>query len=89
MLHASNLPRYINMASLLTRYGRKDFRVNVSPDTAAMAESEDEPPLEPEVAERAKNFAAALKEMGTNLRYRPARSSQSAFKSKVPAKRSS
>src|SRR5687767_13643222 len=64
MLPASNLPRYLSMASLFTRYGRKDFKVNLSADALTIAETEDDKPLEPEVSERAKKFAQALKEMG-------------------------
>ena len=52
------------VASLLTRYGRKDFRVSFTADTTAIPETDEERPLEPEVADRARKFAQSLKEMG-------------------------
>jgi ubiquinone biosynthesis protein len=64
MLHASNVPRYAHVAVLFTRYGRKDFHVHVSADASMPAEPDTEKPLEPEVAQRARKFAEALKEMG-------------------------
>src|SRR5688500_9840615 len=63
MLHAANLPRYMGVAKLLSRYGRRDFRLNFG-DVPPLTEPEEDRPLEPEVLERAKKFAAALKEMG-------------------------
>jgi predicted unusual protein kinase regulating ubiquinone biosynthesis (AarF/ABC1/UbiB family) len=65
MLQPSHLPRYAQLAMLFTRYGRKDFHVTTDPDEELAAPPEDdEQPLEPGVEERAKAFAASLKEMG-------------------------
>lgn len=63
MLKTRNLGAYRDLMLLFTRYGRKDFRVNVNPEEFLSSETE-EGPLEPDVAARATAFAEALKEMG-------------------------
>ncbi|MEO8218945.1 MAG: AarF/UbiB family protein, partial [Acidobacteriota bacterium] len=63
MLKSEHLARYRDLAVLLTRYGMKDFRVNVDPKDA-LVNPEDETSLEPGVRERAEGFATKLKEMG-------------------------
>jgi predicted unusual protein kinase regulating ubiquinone biosynthesis (AarF/ABC1/UbiB family) len=63
MLKARNLGAYRDMLVLFTRYGRKDFRVEL--DAAEPVASElEEHPVEPDVMARANAFANALKEMG-------------------------
>ena len=63
MLKTRNIGAYRDLMLLFTRYGRKDFRVNVNKDEFLLVET-DEGPIEPDVAARAKAFATALKEMG-------------------------
>lgn len=63
MVRTEHLGRYKDLAFLLTRYGLKDFRL----DLDAVAEpvpAEDDRPLEPDVQERAKAFSSRLREMG-------------------------
>ncbi|HUO84791.1 MAG TPA: AarF/UbiB family protein [Thermoanaerobaculia bacterium] len=62
MLQVRHTGRYRDLAVLLTRYGLRDFRVEVD-DLHALRE-DGERPLEPEVQARAEKFAASLKEMG-------------------------
>ncbi len=64
MLRTRNLPAYRDLLVLFTRYGRKDFHLNLDPDEIVAANSETEAPVEPEVKERAKAFATSLKELG-------------------------
>jgi len=65
MLRTRNLPAYRDLLMLFTKYGRKDFRVNLDRDeilSAAPPDAESE--IEPEVKERAAAFAKALKDLG-------------------------
>ena len=62
MLKPRHLGSYRDLLLLFTRYGRRDFRLNLRPDE--FLAHEDDAPHEPEVAERAAAFASALKEMG-------------------------
>jgi ubiquinone biosynthesis protein len=63
MLKARNLGAYRDLLMLFTRYGRKDFRLNMSPEDFLVPEAENEA-IEPDVQRRADAFANALKEMG-------------------------
>ena len=58
-----NIGAYRDLLVLFTRYGRKDFKLTLTPDEILVA---DEPAgeMEPDVQARAKAFAAALKQMG-------------------------
>ncbi|MDX1582540.1 MAG: AarF/UbiB family protein [Thermoanaerobaculia bacterium] len=58
--------RYRKLASLLTRYGLKDFRLDTSSRPAIQHPSEDAS-LEPNIAERAEAFARELKQMGPSF----------------------
>ncbi|HEV7241206.1 MAG TPA: AarF/UbiB family protein [Thermoanaerobaculia bacterium] len=63
MLKTRNLGAYRDLLLLFTRYGRKDFRLSLSPDE--FLESETEPhTIEPDVRARAEAFADALRQMG-------------------------
>jgi ubiquinone biosynthesis protein len=65
MLKAAHLGKYRALAVLLTRYGLKDFYIQTeTPLHAALEETAEEKPLEPDVAARAAAFVAALKDMG-------------------------
>ncbi len=66
MLNVAHLGRYKDLAFLLTRYGLKDFRVDVDPLAEPPSPVEDQP-IEPDVKERAEAFAARLKEMGSTF----------------------
>jgi predicted unusual protein kinase regulating ubiquinone biosynthesis (AarF/ABC1/UbiB family) len=63
MLKPRNLGAYRDLLLLFTRYGRKDFRLNVSTEDL-FAPSADEAPIEPDVQARAKAFAESLQRMG-------------------------
>jgi predicted unusual protein kinase regulating ubiquinone biosynthesis (AarF/ABC1/UbiB family) len=63
MLKASHIPQYKDLALLLTRYGRKDFVLNLG-TTDLTAESPADKPLEADVKARALAFVAALKALG-------------------------
>ncbi|HUP66547.1 MAG TPA: AarF/UbiB family protein [Thermoanaerobaculia bacterium] len=66
MLQASHFKRYAQLALLFTRYGRRDFKLDVADESieAAMPEDEKGQALAPEIQERAKAFAEELKAMG-------------------------
>lgn len=63
MLKARDLGAYRDLLVLFTKYGRKDFRLALTPEDVVAAE-DDDGEIEPDVAERAKAFAEALKKMG-------------------------
>lgn len=62
MLKTRNLAAYRDLLLLFTKYGRKDFRLSLSPEDILLSEEESE--VEPDVQARAKAFAAALQQMG-------------------------
>jgi predicted unusual protein kinase regulating ubiquinone biosynthesis (AarF/ABC1/UbiB family) len=65
MLRTRNLPAYRDLLMLFTKYGRKDFRVNLDRDEIlSPAPPDAESEIEPEVKERAAAFAKALKDLG-------------------------
>lgn len=66
MLQPSHFPRYTQLALLFTRYGRKDFRLEIDPIAAdvGMPEEEDRDAVGDDVYKRAESFAESLKEMG-------------------------
>jgi predicted unusual protein kinase regulating ubiquinone biosynthesis (AarF/ABC1/UbiB family) len=64
MLKTRHIGAYRDLLVLFTRYGRKDFRLNVTPDELLLPSNGDEPPMEPDVRRRAEAFAASLKKMG-------------------------
>src|SRR5215212_5101900 len=65
MLKTRNIGAYRDLLLLFTRYGRKDFRLNVSPQDVLIAPPESETgAIEPDVRARAEAFAAALRGMG-------------------------
>jgi len=64
MLKTRDIGRYADLLLLFTRYGRKDFRLSLTPDEMATAGVDEPLETEPEVAGRARAFAKALKEMG-------------------------
>jgi ubiquinone biosynthesis protein len=63
MLKTRNIGAYRDLLLLFTRYGRKDFRLSVSPEEVLAPEAEAEV-IEPDVQARAEAFATALKNMG-------------------------
>ncbi len=63
MLRTRNLPAYRDLLMLFTKYGRKDFHLEVSPEELLNG-SERESAMEPDVRARAEAFANALKDMG-------------------------
>src|SRR5947209_12445792 len=63
MLKARDIGAYRDLLLLFTKYGRKDFRLSFSPEDMILTD-QDAGELEPDVAERAKAFAEALKTMG-------------------------
>jgi len=63
MLKTRNLGAYRDLLLLFTRYGRKDFRLSLSPDEFLEPET-DTHIIEPDVRARAVAFANALREMG-------------------------
>ena len=63
MLKTRNFGAYRDLLVLFTRYGRKDFRLTLSPDDFLIPE-EQTGEMEPDVRARARAFAAALKKMG-------------------------
>lgn len=69
MLHPSHLPRYTQLALLFTRYGRKDFRIDVDSAGAdpTLPIDEDQEPAGADVHERAESFARSLQEMGATF----------------------
>lgn len=63
MLKTRHIGAYRDLLVLFTRYGRRDFRLNLRPEELLFAE-EAEAPAEPDVRQRAAAFAASLKKMG-------------------------
>src|SRR5688500_2853778 len=63
MLKTRNIGAYRDLLLLFTRYGRKDFRLNLTTEDFLIPEAE-ATEIEPDVARRAKAFADALKGMG-------------------------
>jgi ubiquinone biosynthesis protein len=63
MLKTRNLGAYRDLLLLFTRYGRKDFRLSVSPQDFLAPEADSET-IEPDVRARAEAFASALRQMG-------------------------
>jgi ubiquinone biosynthesis protein len=63
MVKTRHLGAYRDLLLLFTRYGRKDFRLNISPEDFLAAEVEPGE-MEPDVKARADAFATALKAMG-------------------------
>lgn len=63
MLKTRNLGAYRDLLLLFTRYGRKDFRISLSPEDLLATEPEPTE-IEPDVQARAEAFANALKSMG-------------------------
>ncbi|HEX7829403.1 MAG TPA: AarF/UbiB family protein [Thermoanaerobaculia bacterium] len=63
MLKTRNIGAYRDLLLLFTRYGRKDFRLSVSPEDFLTPEAE-ATEIEPDVQARADAFANALKGMG-------------------------
>jgi predicted unusual protein kinase regulating ubiquinone biosynthesis (AarF/ABC1/UbiB family) len=63
MLKTRNIGAYRDLLLLFTRYGRKDFRLNLSPQDILAPEADSEV-IEPDVRARAEAFAQALRNMG-------------------------
>ena len=63
MLKTRNIGAYRDLLLLFTRYGRKDFRLSVSPQDFLAPETDAEV-IEPDVRARAEAFADALRKMG-------------------------
>lgn len=63
MLKTRNLGAYKDLLLLFTRYGRKDFRLALSPEDFLEPATEQET-IEPDVRARAEAFADALRKMG-------------------------
>jgi len=63
MLKTRHIGAYRDLLVLFTRYGRKDFRLTMSPDDLLLP-VEEETKMEPDVRQRAEAFASALKQMG-------------------------
>ena len=63
MLQTRHIGKYTELLVLFTKYGRKDFRLNLTPDELLHTEESDAV-VEPNVSQRAKAFADALKKMG-------------------------
>ncbi|HVR33808.1 MAG TPA: AarF/UbiB family protein [Acidimicrobiia bacterium] len=63
MLKTRHLGTYRDLLVLFTKYGRRDFRVNLQADDVLMPD-EAGTGTEPDVRQRATAFATALKEMG-------------------------
>lgn len=63
MLKTRNLGVYKDLLLLFTRYGRKDFRLSMSPEDFLEPAPEQET-MEPDVRARAEAFANALRQMG-------------------------
>jgi ubiquinone biosynthesis protein len=63
MLKTRNIGAYRDLLLLFTRYGRKDFRLTVSPQDFLAPEADSEV-IEPDVRARAEAFATALRQMG-------------------------
>ncbi|HSP14166.1 MAG TPA: AarF/UbiB family protein [Thermoanaerobaculia bacterium] len=63
MLKTRHLGAYKDLLVLLTRYGRRDFRLELENEELLLPAT-GEGPIEPDVRRRAEAFAAALKQMG-------------------------
>src|SRR5687767_10769712 len=63
MLKTKHIGAYRDLLVLFTRYGRRDFRLNLKPEELLFAEESDAP-AEPDVRQRAEAFAKSLKAMG-------------------------
>jgi ubiquinone biosynthesis protein len=63
MLKTSHVGRYTELALLISRYGIKDFQLQISPEDVFEDAAVDRP-MEPECQERARAFAKALESMG-------------------------
>ncbi len=63
MLKTKHIGAYRDLLLLFTRYGRRDFRLNLQPDDLLMPDDGDVE-VEPDVVRRAEAFATALKKMG-------------------------
>ncbi|HEX8255055.1 MAG TPA: AarF/UbiB family protein [Thermoanaerobaculia bacterium] len=55
---------YRDLLLLFTRYGRKDFRLNITPEDFMATADPEQTEMEPDVRARAEAFAKALKNMG-------------------------
>ncbi|HYO76868.1 MAG TPA: AarF/UbiB family protein, partial [Thermoanaerobaculia bacterium] len=55
---------YRDLLLLFTRYGRKDFRLNITPEDFMSTADPEQTEMEPDVRARAEAFAKALKNMG-------------------------
>lgn len=64
MLKTRNLGAYKDLLLLFTRYGRKDFRISLSPEDFLLEPGTEQETMEPDVRARAEAFAAALRSMG-------------------------
>jgi len=62
-LKTRHIGAYRDLLVLFTKYGRKDFRLNLTPEELLFSEEAEAPP-EPDVRQRAEAFAKALKGMG-------------------------
>lgn len=62
-LKTKHIGAYRDLLVLFTRYGRKDFKLNLKPEEMLFAEEAEGPP-EPDVKQRAEAFAKSLKDMG-------------------------
>ncbi|HWW60960.1 MAG TPA: hypothetical protein VN181_06285, partial [Thermoanaerobaculia bacterium] len=62
MLKPRNLAAYRDLLVLFTKYGRKDFRLTLTPDEMIVQDEAAE--MEPDVRARAEAFAKALEQMG-------------------------
>lgn len=62
MLRTRHIGKYTELLVLFTRYGRKDFKLNLTPDE--LLHADEEVVVEPNVGQRAKAFAESLKKMG-------------------------
>jgi predicted unusual protein kinase regulating ubiquinone biosynthesis (AarF/ABC1/UbiB family) len=63
MLSPRNIGRYKDLLVLFTKYGRRDFRLTLTPDDLMLSDDSNEG-FEPHVRDRARAFATALKQMG-------------------------
>lgn len=63
MLKTSHIGAYRDLLVLFTRYGRKDFRLSMTPDDLLLP-VDDGVVMEPDVSQRANAFAASLQQMG-------------------------
>jgi ubiquinone biosynthesis protein len=63
MLKTRNIGAYRDLLVLFTKYGRKDFRFSLEPENMLLTE-DPSTEVEPDVEQRAKAFASALKAMG-------------------------